>query len=169
MLIGGSSDDEDEDDDDDDEEAEEAKAAAGSKRKAGEEESEDAEDEEGAKKVSARKPKAVEEEESESEEESEGMDDEAMFRMDTHIGAHLKLVMEQRRNVREAKAALAALRFRALALLEAFAKKVGGCRVWMLVCALRSVLGWVGCRRWGCLWQHWWPLRTPHVGGCAVS
>jgi hypothetical protein len=53
------------------------------------------------------------------------MDDEAMFRIEPKIAEYLRAAADQRRGAREAAEALAALRFKALTLLESFARKVG--------------------------------------------
>ena len=55
-----------------------------------------------------------------------GADDAEMFRMDAKMAAYLRGMVDARKGAKERKAALANLRLRALALIETFAKKVGG-------------------------------------------
>ncbi|GFH18714.1 expressed protein, partial [Haematococcus lacustris] len=101
----------DEDDGDSSGDDEPAKAtpavAAGSKRKA----DEDADSDETSS-------------DSSGDEDTEEYDDEAMFRMDDKIVAYLKAAAAAKAEPQEAAAALVALKFRALSLLEVFARKV---------------------------------------------
>jgi hypothetical protein len=78
-----------------------------------------------------------EEEEEGDDSDSEGADDAEMFKMDAKLAAYMRAVADKRASAREMKAALAALKFRALSLLEVYARKVGGGRVGapMIMCA----------------------------------
>jgi hypothetical protein len=52
------------------------------------------------------------------------LDDEAMFRIEPKIAEYLRAAADEKRGAREAAEALAALRFKALTLLEVYARKV---------------------------------------------
>ena len=63
---------------------------------------------------------------SDDDDDDGGADDAEMFRMDAKMAAYLRGMVDARKGAKERKAALANLRLRALALIETFAKKVGG-------------------------------------------
>lgn len=57
--------------------------------------------------------------------ESEGMDDEAMFRMDAKLATYFAAARDSKRGVRAQREELLNFKMRVAALLEALVKKVG--------------------------------------------